>query len=271
MQSSATQAAPPHAKARRRKTAKERRCQRLRAEARCAARLVHGLEEVHRHRGGALSLLGTALLAALKKMRPSREARGRGVRQASDGDGGRHADAGQVGDFARTAAGAVRAQDVAGGDEARERGEDYAGDMHGLTRRDAADGSVLRADAQAFVPAGAGGAERAAGGHLQRAVAADDDVVIQGSPAGQADEAIEDVTVEMERDSVGEAPVWLRAHQRARVRAAPSPVAASVGFVQAGEVVSGWLAGRWLKLESGGYCMIAYDDGEVLFSQVDAG
>ena len=53
---------------RRRKSAMERRAQRLRAEARCVQRLLRGLSEVHAHRGGALGIIGQALLRALQEM-----------------------------------------------------------------------------------------------------------------------------------------------------------------------------------------------------------
>ena len=50
---------------RHKKTASERREQRLRAEARMACRLMRGLEQVHAHRGCKLSRVGVALRAAL--------------------------------------------------------------------------------------------------------------------------------------------------------------------------------------------------------------
>ena len=51
--------------ARRRKSACERREQRLRSEGRMALRLVRALHAIHSHRGGSLGQLGTALLQVL--------------------------------------------------------------------------------------------------------------------------------------------------------------------------------------------------------------
>ena len=52
---------------RRQKTAKERRDQQLRSDARCMARLVKGLLGVAHHRGNTLSVVGRHLLAALQQ------------------------------------------------------------------------------------------------------------------------------------------------------------------------------------------------------------
>ena len=65
---------------RRKKTARERRQQRLRADARLAQRLVKGLLSVDEHRGGCLSRLGAELFLALQ---------GQGQGQAQAGSRGR--------------------------------------------------------------------------------------------------------------------------------------------------------------------------------------
>lgn len=53
---------------RRRKSARERREQRLRAEARASQRLVRGLADLHAHRGSQLTTIGAALLVALNSV-----------------------------------------------------------------------------------------------------------------------------------------------------------------------------------------------------------
>ena len=54
------------AEQRRKKTAAERRAQRLRAEARCAQRLLRGFDDLVAHRGCRPTRLGLALQAALR-------------------------------------------------------------------------------------------------------------------------------------------------------------------------------------------------------------
>eukprot|EP00929_Paragymnodinium_shiwhaense_P072580 TRINITY_DN36841_c0_g1_i2.p1 TRINITY_DN36841_c0_g1~~TRINITY_DN36841_c0_g1_i2.p1 ORF type:complete len:299 (-),score=17.75 TRINITY_DN36841_c0_g1_i2:25-831(-) len=58
---------------RRKKSAAERRSQRLRAEGRRMAHMATCLEEVRSHRGGQLSRLGSILLSALQSATPSSE------------------------------------------------------------------------------------------------------------------------------------------------------------------------------------------------------
>lgn len=75
---------------RRRKTARERRCQQDRAEGRRFLHLLRTLESINNHRGSGLGTVGAAVLQALQAARDSAEprdvARGEGVSKGASGD-----------------------------------------------------------------------------------------------------------------------------------------------------------------------------------------